>query len=113
MNRLVTAAFAVLLVMAVSDAAFTADTGTMRCRGGIVSIGDTVGDLLGKCGQPFYTTQREEKRVEGGGRGSHERFITTIAIDDWLFNFGPNEFQYQVLLANGRVARIESLGYGF
>lgn len=113
MKRLTVILVIVLLGAALHGSALSVETGTMMCKGGIVSIGDTVGDLLSKCGQPVYTTQREQKRVEEGARGSRERFVTTTAIDDWLFNFGPNQFQYQVLLANGRVARIESLGYGY
>jgi hypothetical protein len=113
MNRFVSVSLVVLLVVTTYGAVFAGETGTLICKGGIVSIGDTVGDLLSKCGQPVYKTQREQKRVEEGARGARERFITTTVIDDWLFNFGPNEFQYQVLLANGRVARMESLGYGY
>lgn len=112
MNGLFIAALVALLVMAHCEV-FAGDTGTMICRGGIVSIGDTAGELLSKCGQPAYGTQREQKRVEGGAKNTRERFITSISIDDWIFNFGPNEFQYQVLLENGRVARIQSLGYGY
>jgi hypothetical protein len=92
---------------------FATETGSLSCRGGIVSIGDTAGEVLSKCGQPAYTTQREEKRVEGGPKSSRDLTITTTTVDDWIFNFGPNEFQYRLLLENGRVARIESLGYGY
>ena len=85
----------------------------MICRGGIVSIGDTAGEVLNKCGQPATSTAREEKRFGSGATYGHDRFFTTVAIDDWIFNFGPNQFQYQVVLENGRVARIESLDYGY
>ena len=113
MKRYVMVPVIALLWVTCSGEAFATETGTMICRGGIVSIGATAGELLSKCGSPVYSTQREQKRVEGGTKYSRERFITTISIDDWIFNFGPNEFQYQVLLENGRVARIESLGYGY
>jgi len=41
------------------------------------------------------------------------RWLLLSSIDDWLFNFGPNEFQYQLILENGRVTRIDSLDYGY
>ncbi|MGD0845263.1 MAG: DUF2845 domain-containing protein [Geobacteraceae bacterium] len=34
-------------------------------------------------------------------------------MDDWTFNFGPDRFQYHILLKNGRVWKIDSLGYGY
>jgi hypothetical protein len=93
--------------------AFATETGTMICTGGIVSLGHTAGEVVSKCGQPATTTQRELKHVEEGVKGSRDRTVTTISIDDWIFNFGPNQFQYQLVLENGKVARIESLGYGY
>ena len=89
------------------------ETGTMICDRGIVSIGDTAGEVVYKCGQPATATSREEKRVEGGTRTTRDRIVTTVSINDWIFNFGPNQFQYQLVLENGRVARIESLNYGY
>ena len=88
-------------------------TGTMICAGGIVSIGDTAGEVIGKCGQPATSTKREEKRVVAESTNSRDRLITSVSLDDWIFNFGPNQFQYQLLFENGRVARIDSLNYGY
>jgi len=68
--------------------------------------------LVRKCGQPTYTSQREQKIVEEGYTHG-ERIITTIVIDDWTFNFGRDRFQYRILLKNGRVWKIESLDYGY
>ena len=102
-----------LLLAVLPVPGFATETGTMICRGGIVSIGDSAGEVISKCGQPASTTQREQKKVEEGLKGSRQRIITSTAIDDWIFNFGPNQFQYQLLLENGRLTRIESLGYGY
>jgi len=84
----------------------------MMCSGGIVSVGDIVLDVVRKCGQPTYTSQREQKVVEWGDIPG-ERIITTVVIDDWIFNFGRDRFQYRVLLKNSRVWKIESLDYGY
>jgi hypothetical protein len=90
-----------------------AATGTMICKGGIVSVGDTAGEVVAKCGEPATRSSREEKRVTEESRSGHARVVTTVSIDDWVFNFGPNEFQYQVILENGKVSRMESLNYGY
>lgn len=89
------------------------ETGTMVCRGGIVSVGDAIPTVLHKCGPPAYATQREQSEVTGSTRRGGTKTITRITIDDWTYNFGPNEFMYQVIFENGRVARIESLDWGF
>jgi len=89
------------------------ETGTMICNGGIVSIGDTAGEVIGKCGSPATSSKREDKKIERESQNSRVKEISTVSIDDWTFNFGPNQFQYQVILENGRVARIESLNYGY
>jgi hypothetical protein len=85
----------------------------MMCKGGIVSTGDVAGEVVSKCGQPTSTSQREQKNVVGGTTLTRERTITSTIIDDWTYNFGPNQFQYLLTLQNGRVTRIESLGYGY
>lgn len=104
---------AAVLVTAFHSGAFASDTGTMSCKGGIVSIGDTPGEVVSKCGQPASASQREKKIVADGTKTDTSRTVTTVAIDDWIYNFGPNQFQYQLLFENGRVSNIMSLDYGY
>lgn len=92
---------------------FASGPGSLRCEGGIVSRGDTLGEVTAKCGQPASALQRVEKRYDERGRGSRDRTVTEVTIDDWTFNFGPDRFQYQLIFENGRVTTIESLGYGY
>lgn len=96
--------------------ALATETATMICKNGIVSKGDFTGDVISKCGEPTGKTQREEKRFEKTkerGGVKEKTVVTTVTIDDWTYNFGPNEFMHRVLLENGRVTLIESLGYGY
>ncbi|BDV42957.1 hypothetical protein GURASL_18800 [Geotalea uraniireducens] len=44
---------------------------------------------------------------------ARDRTVTEVTVDDWTFNFGPDRFQYRLLLEDGRVTRIESLDYGY
>jgi hypothetical protein len=105
------AAFSVTLAM--QTAAFAEDSGTMRCKGGIVSIGDSAGEVLGKCGQPAITSQSSRKVVEKGQTAGQQKTITNVLVDLWTFNFGKNEFQYRLELQDGRITRIEGLDYGY
>jgi hypothetical protein len=100
-----------LIVAATQLPSYAVQTGTLYCDGRIVSIGDSAGEVLGKCGQPAYTVQHEEKIVDRIYPG--RRVITTVMIDDWTFNFGPDRFQYRLILKNGMVTDIESLDYGY
>jgi len=96
--------------------ALATETATMICKNGIVSKGDLTGDVISKCGEPAGNAQREEKRVERTkerGGTKEKTVVTTVTIDEWTYNFGPNEFMHQVSLENGRVTRIESLGHGY
>jgi hypothetical protein len=106
------AILAALFVAAVHPAAFAVQSDSVFCSGGTVSLGDPAGEVIRKCGQPAYAVQREQIiGAEGGYPG--ERIATTVVIDDWTFNFGPDRFQYRLILRNGRLRKIESLQYGY
>jgi hypothetical protein len=100
--------FAALLNLPLLTAAAGLRSDTMRCRNGIVSIDDTIPDVVRKCGLPAFQDRREE-----GGSLRHGRSSDFLTVDDWIYNFGPQEFMYQVIFENGRVARIESLDAGY
>ncbi len=95
-----------------AQTAFPLTSDSVRCDGGLVCVGDVATDVLKKCGDPSYTTQRQKTIVEYGTVPG-EYVTTTIMVDDWLFNFGPDRFQYRLLLRNGKVLTIESLDYGY
>ena len=104
--------FTSFVIGSLTSATAFASEDSLMCSDGIVSLGDVASDLIKKCGQPTYTSQHEQKIVSGD-ESTGDRVITTIIIDDWTFNFGPGRFQYRILLKNGRVCQIESLGYGY
>jgi len=100
------------IVVASQSRVFALTYDSLMCSGGSISLRDIAADVVRKCGQPAYATQHEQKIVEEDDYPGSRR-ITTIIIDDWLFNFGPDRLQYRVLLRNGRVWKIESLDYGY
>ena len=95
----------VLFFLQLSASVAAQQTGTMRCRNGIVSIDDTIPDVVRKCGLPAFQDRREQTH--------HGRSHEIITVDDWIYNFGPQEFMYEVTFQNGRVAKIESLDQGY
>ena len=102
--------FTMLFFSQLPASAGAQQTGTMRCQNGIVSLNDPIPEVIRKCGPPAFQDRREQTRSFGE---RHGRSFETITVDDWTYNFGPQEFMYQVIFHNGRVARIESLDTGY
>lgn len=86
--------------------AFAVESGSMRCERGIVSPGNVMAEVVAKCGDPTFTTRHQESR------GDRERFWT-VTVEEWTYNFGPNQFMYNLVFENGRVVRIDSLDWGY
>jgi hypothetical protein len=93
-------------------AAFGQGTDSMRCGNDLVSIGSSGGEVAKKCGEPAQASRREDSRViidPFTGAKAYQ----SVTVDDWMYNFGPDRFQYRIVMENGVVARIESLGKGY
>jgi len=58
------------------------ETASMMCDGGVVSIGDSQGDVQQKCGQP-----------------------NSQSMNKWIYDFGPAEY-FTVIFEEGKVQRI-------
>jgi hypothetical protein len=105
-------AFVILVLLAVllplPVAALQSDS--LRCDRGIVSLNDTMPEVIGKCGPPVFQDRRDQLRSYGD---RHGRSYENVTVDEWTYNFGPQEFMYLVTFNNGRVARIESLDKGY
>jgi hypothetical protein len=87
---------------------------SIRCSGGIVSVGDSKIDLLGKCGQPALREIRhgERSRFVYGLQSAGGRRVD-VSVETWSYDFGPRQFIQIVTLENGRVAAIERGSYGY
>ena len=99
-----------ILMLTAQSAVADDNRDSLRCGSSIISIGSTAGEVLYKCGEPSSGSQRESVTINGNRQ---YRTIITNDIEDWIYNFGPNQFQYQITLKNGRVKRIQSLGKGY
>jgi len=101
---------AVLFFLQLPECAVAQQTGSMRCQNGIVSVGDNIPDVLKKCGPPTFQDRREQTRSGGNRYGRTHELIT---VEDWVYNFGTQEFMYEVTFHNGRVVKIESREHGY
>ena len=59
------------------------EASTIMCDNGIVNIGDMDVDVQNKCGQP-----------------------DSQGMDEWVYDFGPDEPVYTVIFKEGKVVRI-------
>jgi len=127
-TRLAAALLAALAALAAPTA--RAGDSSLRCAGGIVSVGDSALDLLAKCGAPALRDRRVDERwlVTAGSPtqpdhvGVGQRTVqpdvvgvgqrTTVVLEDWSYDFGSNAFTYVIKLENGRVADFVRGGYG-
>lgn len=98
-----------------------ADSG-FRCKSGrLVSVGDRMGDVHNRCGDPDTTSTRVEKRkvkrrytrwVGNVQETVVEEVEVEVPLDEWTYDLGANAFIRYVLFENGRVIEIATGGYG-
>jgi hypothetical protein len=89
----------------------------MRCKGRLVSIGDTKAEVLDKCDHPDRRDQWEE---DHNGTVSQiydyetERYIAPkhieqpIQMERWTYNMGVNRFIRYLYFQNGELIKIET-----
>jgi hypothetical protein len=90
----------------------------LRCGPFLVLEGDHIYQALQKCGQPDFRYTRVEYRwigVQGYGLtqpGLGFGNLVPVYIDEWIYNFGPQQFMQRLIFENGRLIQIKILGYG-
>jgi hypothetical protein len=90
--------------------------GSFRCGSGLVRDGDAASDVIAKCGEPTQVSSRlllrppmvwrygRQIRAAGGD--------IEVRVETWLYNFGPDRLMQQLEVEDGRVTKLETLGYG-
>ena len=106
-----------LFTLSASDA--RADS--LSCNGRIVATGDSAYQVRAVCGDPDAVNRRVELRTArqrvlvpcGGQRcwAEVERSVE-VTIEEWTYDFGRTRFMQFLLFEDGKLARIESGGYG-
>ena len=109
MKKTVLAAFAsaTLLLAAVPAHAF-------RCGSRIITRGDPAEKILHYCGEPVSVQTRLSQRAFFADRWRrYPGYVEDVVIEEWTFNFGPQQLIRVVRLENGYVEDIKHLGYGY
>jgi hypothetical protein len=87
--------------------------GSIRCAGGLVSLGDATIDLLGKCGDPALREgQALYPVIVYAASGAAMRAVA-VGVERWTYDFGPQRFVVVVSVSGGKVTAIENGGYGY
>ena len=86
----------------------------LRCGKNLVNVGDRKLEVLYRCGEPDLVDIWEE------GRSGHFYYYGhwypntgTVVVEMWSYNFGPSRFMRILRFENGRLTRIETIGYGY
>jgi hypothetical protein len=108
------AAAAVLASLLPFRAAAGGSESSMRCAGGLVSVGDATIDVLGKCGAPALREVRAaESFVAVTTVGPTFGRAAVLSTERWTYDFGPQQFLMFVVVDGGRVVAMERGGYGY
>jgi hypothetical protein len=75
------------------------------CGSARISVGDLKQDILSRCGDPTAAAVRADA-VEKGARTIYE------TVEAWVYDLGPGHFVRTYTFRNGRLASIETGGYG-
>ena len=113
--RVHAAAAAVLLATLILPRTASADgtESSIRCARGVVSVGDATIDLVGKCGAPAL----REVTAYGSGAvvtaGPVYGRLNVATSERWTYDFGPQQLVRFVVLADGRVIRVDTGSHGY
>lgn len=97
----------------------SAHADTMRCETGrVVSSGDSIDDVLDKCGEP--TARRKDKRCrdldsfddQQTRKKQSPRASDCLAVEIWTYDFGPRRLKHKLTFSHGILRLIETGGYG-
>jgi hypothetical protein len=81
-----------------------ADT-VMRCGAQLVERGDNLYTVQSRCGAPTFTTQYFEFRSVLGR-------TVQVVIDQWVYDFGPDQFVQTLTFEQGILQYVASGHYG-
>jgi hypothetical protein len=81
-----------------------------QCSDQIISVGDSAPEVMAKCGKPAWQDKREEIIREQLDDNTVRK--VSVIVEDWTYNFGPNQFLRIFTFRNGKVTDVRTGGYG-
>lgn len=95
-----------------------------RCNSYVIDAGMPKFEVQRKCGQPSNKEQRIDRRIvrirvpapagpnlPPGSQVEIEREVQ-VQIEEWIYNFGPNQFMQLLVFEGGRLMSVKDIGYG-
>ncbi len=86
-----------------------------QCDPAMVHVGDAKLDVLARCGEPAMVDAWDEARgvFEVTDPAQVAAESTSVRVEVWTYDLGPNQFVRFVRLENGRVASVTTGTYGY
>ncbi len=81
-----------------------------ECSEQIVSIGDSMTDVLAKCGEPSLKDSHGEEIREKLDGTERKVFVT---VEEWTYNLGPTRFVRVLTFRNSKLVDIRTGNYGY
>ena len=91
----------------------------LRCGTELVSKRDPKFEVTRKCGDPVSIEAWTEYQIipRSYDHYQHSAILdnigVSIAVEEWLYNFGPHRLIYWLRFENGYLVKIGTLGYGY
>jgi hypothetical protein len=107
------ARIAALVAVLLLSAAAGADS--LRCGSQLITEGDTIEEVLARCGEPVERTRtwiRRQPRFEYGGQEVPFPGQEDVPVDLWTFDFGASRLMCRIRFVAGKVDSIETLERG-
>ncbi|QOC22094.1 DUF2845 domain-containing protein [Wenzhouxiangella sp. AB-CW3] len=81
---------------------------SLHCGSRLVRAGDPIWQVARQCPEPFW----RESYDRASGADRRGRPLAMQRVEIWTLNFGQRRFMRQLVFVDGRLSRIDSLGYG-
>jgi hypothetical protein len=95
----------------------TAHADSFRCGNKLASEGDTVGEVVAKCGQPSEVEHKNILRPAIIWRDGRPLRVgdgdVEVAVDIWTYNLGPGKLMRRLRFEDGELVSVDTLGRGY
>lgn len=109
-----------IFVLAVLLVAIVTPAYAMRCGSNLVTQGDTKTDVIMLCGNPgqiekleMYKVIHQYHSIGITGVGRRVDVVVPSTIELWTYNLGLHRLMRKLYFKDGRLKKIETLGYGY
>lgn len=86
--------------------ALPASADTLRCKGKLISVGDTKGEVLAKCGEPTFVENIDEP-VRARRPNGTTYIVGTSSKEIWTYKRAPGQFPAVLTFDAGELKSIE------